>query len=363
MNAPLGFIHEVENAIAHSSSERRVVMARRLTDLFLVGADKYSDDEIDLIDDVFVRLALVIEESARAFLAMRLAPMSMAPPKILRALACDDAIEVASPVLIQSERLDDLTLIECARTKSQEHLLAISRRKTLGEAVTDVLVERGDHQVVFSTAQNAGAKFSNKGFTILIKHSKADERLATTVGCRPDISPQLFEQLLEAASESVRAKLEAESPHAKRDIHHAVTDVTARIRAQATVQSTDYAAAQVLIDSLNQAGQLTAAKLEYFAKSDRFEETVVALAVMSGIPTDVVERRLKDEYVEFLLILAKAIDLSWVTTRIIINLGARNHRCSTKGMEQYLIDFNSLKRETARTVLSYLQKPERYKPE
>ncbi|MGA7099650.1 MAG: DUF2336 domain-containing protein [Pseudolabrys sp.] len=55
-------------------------------------------------------------------------------------LACDDAIEVASPVLAQAEALDIGTLIECARTKNQEHLLAISRRKTLPENLTEVLV-------------------------------------------------------------------------------------------------------------------------------------------------------------------------------------------------------------------------------
>ncbi len=97
-----------------------------------------------LIDDVFVRLVATIEDTARALLAIRLASNSKAPRRILRALACDDAIDVASPVLIHAEQVDDTTLIECAKTKSQEHLLSISRRKTLTEGVTDILVERGD---------------------------------------------------------------------------------------------------------------------------------------------------------------------------------------------------------------------------
>lgn len=109
-------------------------------------------------DDVFVRLVATIEQSSRALLSLRLAPVPVAPPKILRLLACDDAIEVASPVLTQAEGLDIGTLIECARTKNQEHPLAISRRKTLPANLTDVLVERGDQQVVLSTAKNAGSR-------------------------------------------------------------------------------------------------------------------------------------------------------------------------------------------------------------
>jgi len=355
MSAHLAFIHEIDNAIAQSSSARRAEMTRRLTDLFLVDANKYSDDEFDLIDDVFVRLIATIEEASRALLASRLGPMSKAPPKILRALACDDAIFVASSVLMHSERLDDLTVIECAKTKSQNHLFAISRRKKLPEAVTDVLVERGDRRVVLSTAQNAGAKFSNNGFTVLVKRSDGDDQLASCVGTRPDLTPQLFEQLLEAASETVRAKLKAESLHARRKIDHVVSDVTSRIRIQATIQSQEFAAAGVLVDLLERSGQLNAAKLEAFAKADRFEETVVALAVMSGIPTDVVARKLSDEFAEFTLILAKAVNLSWPTTRTILTLGARMHRCTATEIEQGLTDFQRVNRQSALRNLATLR--------
>jgi uncharacterized protein (DUF2336 family) len=57
------------------------------------------------------------------------------------------------PILIQSQQLDDPALVECAKTKSQEHVLAISRRKTLGERATDILVAHGDQHVVYSTAK------------------------------------------------------------------------------------------------------------------------------------------------------------------------------------------------------------------
>jgi uncharacterized protein (DUF2336 family) len=125
-------------------------------------------------------------------------------------LACDDVIEVASPVLTQAERLDTETLIQCAKTKNQEHLLAISRRKSLPESLTDVLVERGDQQVVLSTAKNGGARFSGRGFATLVRRSHCDEQLAACVGARPDLPPELFDKLLEVASEKVRAKLEVE---------------------------------------------------------------------------------------------------------------------------------------------------------
>ena len=91
---------------------------------------------------------------------------------------------MAGPLLAQSEQLDDETLIECAKNKSQEHLLAISRRKLLGESITDVLVERGNQQVVVSTAANSGAQFSQDGYLTLVKRSETDDQLALTIWSR-----------------------------------------------------------------------------------------------------------------------------------------------------------------------------------
>ena len=359
MGAPLTLIHELESSISNSSDERRSAMLRHLTDLFLVGSDQYSDAEIDLIDDVFVRLVATIEDLSRALLAIRLGPVSTAPPKILRLLACDDAIEIASPVLTQAERLDTETLIECARTKHQEHLLAISRRRMLPEALTDVLVERGDQQVVLSTAKNAGARFSGNGFDIMIRRSQGDDQLAACVGARADLPPQLFDQLLKSASEVVRAKLVAERKHAASDIERVVGDVAGRIQVVANGQPLSYAAAQVLVESMHQAGLLTPAKLEEFASDGRFEELVTALSILSDVPTTAIERNMRDTHAQSLLVLAKAAGLSWETTRSIMVLAAKRYRRSTSGIDQVMPAFNRLKRATAQQILDFHRLPNR----
>src|ERR1700690_114274 len=136
-------LDELQTTLAHGTVARRVETLRRVTDLFVNGAVDYSDDQVALFDDVFQCLIVHIEVSARALLASRLAPIDTAPPQTVRTLAYDDVIEVAGPVLSQSERLDDETLIETARHKSQAHLMAISPRKVLGGAVTKVLGQGG----------------------------------------------------------------------------------------------------------------------------------------------------------------------------------------------------------------------------
>lgn len=331
-------------------------MLRQLTDLYLIGADQYADEEIDLIDDVFVRLVETIEESSRALLAIRLGPVAKAPPKVLRILACDDAIDVASPVLTQSEQLDVATLVECAKTKSQEHMLAISRRKVIPEPVTDVLVERGDQQVVLSTAINAGARFSTDGFGILVDRARGDDLLTRRVGTRPDLPQPLFKKLLEAASETVRATLAAEREHALKDIERIVADVSGKIERKAVTQTQAYAAAQVLVDALNRNGQLNVAKLEDFAQKDRFEEILAGLSSMAKVPPDLVERMVNDAHTESLLVLAKAINLPWETTKAILTLAAKRYRRSTLGIDKGMAAYERLKEPIARQILEFHRK-------
>ena len=146
------FLSDLDDAVARGTAESRKRALWHATDLLIAG--RYSDDEIWTFGEVIGRLADEIEVAARAQLANRLANVDNAPINIIHKLAFDDSIDVAGPVLRQSEQLDDNALIANATTKSQSHLLAISQRKSIGETVTDVLVARGDQDVVNSVASN-----------------------------------------------------------------------------------------------------------------------------------------------------------------------------------------------------------------
>jgi uncharacterized protein (DUF2336 family) len=353
MTATRRLLNEVEDAMASGSATRRGKIVRHITDLFIVGSAQCSEQEIELFDDVLTRLALEIEVSARALLAVRLAPIGNAPPRIIRALAFDDEIDVAGPVLEQSERLDDTSLIENARKKGQEHLLAISRRRRLGESVTDVLVERGDQQVLLSTAENPGARFSATGFTRLVRRSEGDDRLAACVGARPEIPPRLFLELLAKASRSVRAKLEAAHPGARHEIGQVVAEVAGRIEAEAREGAPDYAAARTYIDRLQRRGQLDDRKLEAIAKTGRFEEIATALALMCELPLEFIERAMKQERAEMILIIAKAITLSWSTVKAILCARAGSRGISGGEISKCLASYERLKATTAQEIVRF----------
>jgi uncharacterized protein (DUF2336 family) len=267
-------IAELNDAVAHGTVDQRAKILYRITELFVVASTNYSDDQIELFDDVLMRVAVTIELSARAVLAKRLAKEPRAPSKISRFLASDDAIDVARPVIEQSQRLDSDTLLATAQTKSQQHLLAISRRSSLDEALTDVLVERGDKSVVLSTAGNPGARFSDRGYATLTTRSEGDDELAACVGLRRDIPRPHLLRLLVRASHAVRQKLKAANPSMAPMIEAAVSEAAATVLDQASAVARDYAAARSRIASLRAAGRLNENEVAAFARANPWRRFV-----------------------------------------------------------------------------------------
>ncbi|HEX2655038.1 MAG TPA: DUF2336 domain-containing protein [Xanthobacteraceae bacterium] len=355
MAALSSLIPELEEALTNGSSTRRNETLRRITDLFLSQAGRFGEEHVALFDDVLSRLIIEIETKALAELAGRLAPVGNAPVKVIRKLARDDDITVAGPVLLQSDRLDQTDLVDIARTKSQAHLLAISSRTHIGLPVTDVLVVRGDSEVLRSVANNPGARFSETGFAALVKRAAQDGALAEKVGQRPDIPPHLFRSLLLQATEIVQRRLLASArPETQAQIKQILAKVSGEIGAKAPAPR-DYEAAQRKVFAMRSAGRLGEPELIEFAKSGQFEETVAALSALLAVPIDIVDRLVSGERADPVLILCKAGGFAWPTARVIIEVAAGDRRISPSTFVSASSNFERLSLPTAKRVLKFWQ--------
>ncbi|TMK47400.1 MAG: DUF2336 domain-containing protein [Alphaproteobacteria bacterium] len=353
MSESKSFLVELEDAVSRGTPESCSRALWHATDILIAG--RYSEDQIWTFGEIIGRLADEIEVAARVRLANKLAPSNNAPVNVITKLAFDDSIEVAGPVLRQSERLDTKLLVENARTKGQQHLLAISKRKSIPDEVTDVLVARGNSEVATSVAANNGASLSGSGFLNLVKRSENDSILAEHVGLRKDIPRHLFQQLISKASDEVKRKLARERPEMGSQVQTAVTAVTGMIHAKFGPASRNYFAAKRTIGKLHAQGSLNEEKLFDLAYALKFDETAVALSLLCDLPIDVVERAVVDENKEIILILAKALDLSWTTTMSLLFLGAANFRITAGDLETMKSDFARLNVETSKKVLKVFQ--------
>jgi len=353
MTAPASLIEDLEHAVASGSGAHRAAMLSRVTDLFFAGARQYSSDQIALFDEVITKLATAIEPMARARLAERLAPNPNAPPGVVRMLAFDDNIDVARPVLRSSECLDEADLIASANSKSQQHLVAISERKNLSEAVTDVLVTRGDQEVARSVSKNPSARISYAGFRLLLKRSIGDDKLALLVGSRGDLPRQHFLHLIDQASAAVRTRLMAENLGDSSAVEGVVDEISLGLITDAQQVSADYAAARATVEALHRAGKLTEAEVRRFATEHRLAETAVALTLLCGVENDIVERALLASSSDILVILAKLAGFSWPTAKAILQLRSRDSAAREQNLDQAKASFERLQTKTARHILRF----------
>ena len=353
MSAALSLIPELEEVVQRGSRAKRVEALQRITALFLDGASRYEDEHVDLFDAVFVLLIEEIETRARAELAKHLAPIGNAPLRVLGKLARDDDIAVAGPVLKLAPRLTEVDLVDVASKKSQAHLHAISARAALGEAVTDVLVRRGDRDVARRVADNRGARISDNGFTHLVKRAEEDGILAEKVALRPDIPPPLFRDLLKKATAVVQKRLIAA---ATPEVRTAICDILAKVSNEvgARIGPRDYRAAQRVVLGLERANQLNETALASFCSEGQYEETVVALATLAKVPIKIVDRLMCGDRPDPILIVCKAADLGWPTVRAAILLRAGGGT-SSQGLHEAFDNYGRLSASTARRVVRFWQ--------
>jgi uncharacterized protein (DUF2336 family) len=346
-------LDELQETLSHGTVAKRVEALRKVTDLFVNGAVDYSDEQVSLFDDVFQCLIVHLEIAARALLSSRLAPIDTAPPRTIRTLAFDDAIEVAGPVLSQSVRLDDDALIELARSKSQAHLLAISSRKSLSDAVTDVLVLRGNDEVIQSTVNNPGAEISERGFTRLVNRADGDDNLATCLGLRPGMPRHLYLKLLARASATVRERLEAAHPKQAADVPVAVREATQRARSASSAMSKQTAIAHALVKSLHEDGRLDEHQVTLFAEAGKFDETNAAVAALANVPVGTAEAMMVEAPSEGVMILAKVSGMGWSTVRAIIDLRDNLMGGEPTDLEACRDTYERLRPSTAQQVLRF----------
>jgi uncharacterized protein (DUF2336 family) len=352
--APASLIPELEEVIATGSPERRTQALQRITALFVAGASNFNEDHVKIFDDVFGHLIDEIESKARAELANRLAPVRNAPAKVVRKLAKDDDIAVAGPVLQQSKRLAPADLLEIASTKSQAHLLAISGRHDIAEPVTDMLVKRGDREVVRRVAENPDAHLSTGGFSVLVTRATGDDMLTEKVGMRADIPAHMFRELVFKATAVVQQRLLASAkPETKAEINRVLAKVSDEVHTRAAPRN--YTSAQRAVESLNKEGKLNEAALVDYAKNGQYEETVVALAQLCSVPIDVVDRLMGGDRPDPILILCKSAGWAWPTVKSIILSRQDRKSASSQGLDNAFTNYERLTAATAQRVMRFWQ--------
>ena len=350
----VSIIDELEEAVRSGSSAKRVSTLRQVTDLFLHDGERLSEDQVKVFDDVICHLAARVETRVKAELGARFAPLEYAPLGVIEQLARDDEIAVAGSVLATSRRLRTRDLVEIASTKGQDHLLAISGRANLPEAVTDVIVDRGESKVIRKLANNTSARFSDTGYSKIVARSEADAELIEILGLRVDLPIKFLRDLLKRATDAVRERLMALAPPELQEEIRRVLKAIASVAGGESPPTRDFKQAEAVVKRMKGLNELNDAAIIRFAEAKKFDEVAASLAILNNsAPTEMMARLLEGHRADLILIPCKSAGLGWAAVERILCDRAVKHRIDEVTLKQALKDYAKLSPETADRTLRF----------
>lgn len=312
------FIREIEEAIASGETGQRSRNLRQLTDLFLDQAAALNDDHVSVFDEVILLLVQDAEQDARVELSMRLADVGNAPSKIVKTLARDAQAAVAEPILQRSPQLSDDDLAAVAGERAQEHLLAISRRATLSERITDVLVERGDSQVACAIAQNAGAKLSGASLSKLVKKAQQDGALRSLLQKRPGLAAEQFRAYIQSAAPNPSAsQAKPEAAVDMRRLQPMLAKLAKAMVAPAELSDRDISPGLERLGKTAKGKAIEEVRVANWIKANKMDDALAAIAHNAGLPGAAVVAAYEAESYEPLLVIVRAARLSWNSFKLL----------------------------------------------
>jgi uncharacterized protein (DUF2336 family) len=355
MTVATSLIPGLDEILRDGDPRRLAEAGRRIAELFLQGAANLKSDHVELFDGILIDLVPHTESAARVDLAERLSLLGNAPRALVAQLAREDEISIAGPLLRRSPVIDEGALIEIARIKGQGHLLAMSERPTLSPGLTDVIVRRGDREVVRRAAGNAGAAFSPTGYSVLIRRAGQDAVLTLAVGQRDDLSGPQLKELLEGSVDIIRRRLfDVVKPDRQAAISRVMGEISGGL--EVVESRRDFAPAQLTILALHRAGELNETALLGFAKSFKYEESIAALSAMSGVKIATLDRLIAGDRHDPILIVGKTIGLQWATVRALILLRLGPNRVPAPAdIEGARVNYARLMPSTAERVVNFWQ--------
>jgi uncharacterized protein (DUF2336 family) len=173
-----------------SSAGARVVIGA-FSEKFAAMADRLGEGEINMFDLVFLQLAQDGAHEDRVLLAERFAPIPKAPPQLILALAEDEAIDVSGPILRQSARLSEDSLVDLAARKGEAHLRAMSERRLVSPRVSESIVARGMPDAMIVLIDNPGARLAPATQTKIIQSAFGHPRLFIAVDRHSELGAAL----------------------------------------------------------------------------------------------------------------------------------------------------------------------------
>ncbi len=272
------------------SSEKRRELLRQITDVFLAQSADRSEKEAVLFDEIVGAVAADLETQVRIELSRKVADSPGPLRHTARRLAMDE-IEVARPVLERSRALTETDILEVIEQKSQDHMLAVTKRPDIGEKVSSALVNKGEDRVVVSLLQNATAKMDRQTYERVAERVETSAVLhapfVRNANVPLDMLNTVYLRVEGDLRREIMRKFHGVSPA---ELETALEVSRAHLSSAYGALPADYATAKDHVAKLTKAGALKPPVLVQLLREERRTAFLIAFAQLVDVDFDLGQR-------------------------------------------------------------------------
>jgi len=286
----------------------RKELVENVTDLFLSSEGRLSEHERALMNDILCKLVTTVEKSVKKELSRRLANIPEAPRELAAFLA-NESIDVAEPMLRQSEVLEDEQLIEIIRNRSDAHRMAIAIRAHVSEEVSEELIEQGGEDVIEALIKNDNAEISDLSMKYLVAESKNVDRFQEPLLNRHDLPAELACRMYWWVSAALRRKIILDF-----NMENVILDDAMELATKTAIQHNDTTDGVMRI-ALNLARELAGQNqldMTFLLKCLRQEKVnlfVASLSELTGLDVKIIWRAVRERTGESIAIIARSLEI------------------------------------------------------
>jgi uncharacterized protein (DUF2336 family) len=162
--------------------------------------------------------------------------------------------------------------------------VAIARRPGIGEAVTDVLVDKGDGEVLTTVSANLGARFSHRSMGVLAERATVNQRVAEALAQRTDVPAAMAETLLKLIGPAGRARIETLLKAAPSRLDAVLGEASREVDGGRETVKRNRAEVLALAEAIRRGGRSIDVVVESLLDQRRVLDVALLLAERCGVP-------------------------------------------------------------------------------
>jgi len=326
----------------------------RVADMYFQFGPRPDDPELGLFDDVLSQLSQEMESKVRAELANRMALAKTPPKGLIRSLAMDETIDVASPILQLSRAVTEDDLIEVASTRSEAHLKAISRRSNLPTTVSDVIVDRGGEGTLEVLLANASANLSREAQERLVDRAMEHPALQSAVVRYAKLPIDLLNEMYFVVEARMRSAILQRNAQIKpEDLDEALKKSRDRVASRKRLPPEDFATAQKTVKAVEVRGTISPNALVGFLRSGDNTAYLIAISKLAGVDFETARTIHERRELDALSIICKAAGFEraiFITLAVLV-LGRENNPMGRA--REYGEIYDALPKEVAKRTVRF----------